>query len=249
MVILDGMRICMIDESAQFDGSDYVANSTYDAMINEAIETLDESAAKEQAKAILQGEDAKKARQLLLEANKLYKTDKEASKKKSKEAIKILKKLRDEAKKIDDDNAVVQTCKSIALFFIPFIAAGVAFRIGATLAKLGNAFAGLIVGVIIGNAGASVTAAMRADKEGAKRTKMRRAIAKNDLSVGTVIKAHFTPVNKKAITRDAALNIIDNCIEFAEDMVEENSTFQDKIKNIADKKKTAGETFFVRGRD
>ena len=231
MVTLDGMRVCMLDESAQFDGSDYVANSTYDAMINETIESLDESAAKAQAKAILQGEDAKKARQLLLDANKLYKTDKEASKKKSKEAIKILKKLRDEAKKIDDDNVVVQTCKSIALFFVPAIVRGVAYRIGATL---GNAIVGLVAGLVMGNMASSVVGFMKADKEGAKRT---------------VIKARFTPVDKKAITRDAALNVIDNCIEFAEDMIEENSTFQDKIKNIADKKKTAGEAFFVRGRE
>lgn len=175
MVTLDGMRVCMLDESAQFDGSDYVANSTYDAMINETIEALDESTAKEQAKAILQGEDAKKARQLLLDANKLYKTDKEASKKKSKEAIKILKKLRDEAKKIDDDNVVVQTCKSIALFFVPFIVTGVAYRIGATL---GNAIVGMVAGLIMGSAASSIKGFMKADKEGAKRTKMRRAIAK-----------------------------------------------------------------------
>ena len=244
MVTLDGMRVCMLDESAQFDGSDYVANSTYDAMINETIEALDESAAKEQSKAILQGEDAKKARQLLLVANKLYKTDKEESKKKAKEAIKILKKLRDEAKKIDDDNVVVQTCKSIALFFVPAIVSGVTYRIGAAL---GNVVVAMLAGLVMGSVASSAIGYMKADKVGAKRTKMRRAIAKNGLSVGTVIKARFTPVDKKAITRDAALNVIDNCIEFAEDMIEENSTFQDKIKNIADKKKTAGEAFFVRG--
>lgn len=246
MVTLDGMRVCMLDESAQFDGSDYVANSTYDAMINETIESLDESAAKAQAKAILQGEDAKKARQLLLEASKLYKTDKEASKKKSKEAIKILKKLRDEAKKIDDENVVIQTCKSIALFFLPVVAGLSSVVIGI---KIGNMVVGAIVGFALGAIADGARQMANADKMAAARTKNRRAFAKDGVTLKALITSAFTPTDKKAITRDAAISAIDDLIDFAEDIIDENATLIDKIKNIASKKKTAGEALLVRGRD
>lgn len=246
MVTLDGMRVCMLDESAQFDGSDYVANSTYDAMINETIEALAESAAKEQAKAILKGGEAATARQLLNEASKLYKSDKPAAKKKAKEAIKILKKLRDEAKKIDDENVVIQTCKSIALFFLPVVVGFSSVVIGM---KVGSMVIGGVVGLALGIVGDSVRQVADADKMAAKRTKNRRAFAKDGVTLKALINNAFTPSDKKAITRDAAISAIDDLIDFAEDIIDENASLIDKIKNIASKKKTAGEALLVKPRD
>lgn len=77
--------------------------------------SMDESASEEK-KAILNGEDMRQAKQLIKDANKLKKSDPEASKKKCDQAIAKLKKLQKDAEKISDDNTAIELCKMMAAF-------------------------------------------------------------------------------------------------------------------------------------